>query len=442
MAGVVNQMKVADSTHTPPLSPEQAGVQQPAQVDLSHIPWPLQSSRTSAEVPEPLVVLAPMAGVTNAAFRSICRRASAQIAPGFGAACYVSEMITSRGLVERNAKTLRMVAFGDDEDYRSLQIFGVDPVVMGEAAAMIAVENLADHIDINFGCPVPKVTRKGGGAALPWKTPLFRAIVEAAVRNAVRSDGTRVPVTVKMRVGIDEQHHTYVDAGLAAAEAGAAWVALHGRTAMQFYGGQANWQPIAHLVQLLTPHGVPVLGNGDIWTAHDAIRMLEQTGCAGVVVGRGCLGRPWLFGQIATGLAGQTVPTDPDVAVALHWLREHTLALISHYREHGADDGRAEFDPERTACSEMRKHVAWYLKGFAVGSVVRAGLGQVHTLADIDALLAQIDPKQAADSVSASSPRGRTTPERAVSLPQGWLDTRDVPRDFAMADAEQDVSGG
>lgn len=439
---MVNEMKVAESDETASVESARPRAAETAHQHSSHIPWPLQASRTPAETGEPLVVLAPMAGVTNAAFRSICRRASAQIAPGFGAACYVSEMITSRGLVQRNAKTLRMVAFGDDEHYRSLQIFGVDPVVMGEAAAMIAAENLADHIDINFGCPVPKVTRKGGGAALPWKTPLFRAIVEAAVRNAVRSDGTRVPVTVKMRVGIDEQHHTYVDAGLAAAEAGAAWVALHGRTAMQFYGGQANWQPIAHLVQLLTPHGVPVLGNGDIWTAHDAVRMLDETGCAGVVVGRGCLGRPWLFGQIATGLAGQSVPTDPDLAVTIHWLREHTLALINHYREHGADDGRAEFDPERTACSEMRKHMAWYLKGFAVGSVVRAGLGQVHTLADIDDLLAQIDTGQAADPVTASGPRGRTTPERVVSLPQGWLDTREVPRDFAMADAEQDVSGG
>lgn len=410
--------------------------------NAAHIPWPLRNNRASTATGAPLVVLAPMAGITNAAFRSVCRRASAQIAPGFGAACYVSEMITSRGLVERNAKTMRMVAFGTDEPFRSLQIFGVDPTVMGEAAAMIASENLADHIDINFGCPVPKVTRKGGGAALPWKTPLFRAIVEAAVRNAVRSDGTGVPVTVKMRVGLDDHHHTYVDAGIAAAEAGASWVALHGRTAKQFYGGFANWEPIAHLVTLLAPYGVPVLGNGDVWTAHDAVRMVDQTGCAGVVIGRGCLGRPWLFGQIAAGLAGEEVPAEPNLAVTIGWLREHVVALINHYREHGADDGRIAFDPERTACSEIRKHMAWYLKGFAVGSVVRAGLGQVHTLADIDELLAQIDAAQAADPVTASGPRGRTTPERDVALPQGWLDSRDVPLGFAMADAEQDVSGG
>jgi nifR3 family TIM-barrel protein len=390
----------------------------------------------------PIVVLAPMAGVTNAAFRSVCRQASAQIAPGFGAACYVSEMITSRGLVERNAKTMRMVAFGPDETYRSLQIFGVDPVVMGEAAAMIARENLADHIDINFGCPVPKVTRKGGGAALPWKTPLFRAIVESAVRNAVREDGSRLPVTVKMRVGIDDEHKTYLDAGIAAAEVGASWVALHGRTAQQFYGGHADWTPIGNLVTTLSSYGVPVLGNGDIWTAHDAVRMVEQTGCAGVVVGRGCLGRPWLFGQIAAGLAGAAVPAEPNLEIVLHWLRAHTVALIDHYRIHGAEDGERAFDPERTACSEMRKHMAWYLKGFAVGSTVRAGLGQIHSLADIDALLAQIDVDQQADLQVAAGPRGRTTPERPVALPEGWLNSRDIAYGFAMADAEMDVSGG
>ena len=392
----------------------------------------------------PAVVLAPMAGVTNSAFRTVCRRASADIAPGHGAALYVSEMITSRGLVERNAKTMRMVRFGEDEKYRSLQIFGVDPVVMGEAAAMIAAENLADHIDINMGCPVPKVTRKGGGAALPWKTPLFAAIVQAAVRNAVRTDGSRLPVSVKMRVGLDEQHNTYIDAGLAAAQAGVAWVALHGRTAAQFYGGTANWQPIAHLVELLQPHGVPVLGNGDIWTAHDAVRMLEQTGCAGVVVGRGCLGRPWLFGQIAAGLAGEAVPDEPNLATVLHWLREHARALVAMYSSEAdfeSPTGRT-LEPEQVACSEMRKHMAWYLKGFAVGSTVRAALGQVHTLSDVDALLAQVDPDQPTDPAAAASPRGRTTPQRPVALPEGWLASRELPQGFAMAEAESDVSGG
>ncbi len=388
----------------------------------------------------PMVVLAPMAGITNAAFRTVCRQASAQIAPGFGAARYVSEMITSRGLVERHPKTLRMVRFGDEESYRSLQIFGVDPAVMGEAVAMIAAEDLADHIDINFGCPVPKVTRKGGGAALPWKTPLFRALVAAAVRNAVKANGTRMPVTVKMRVGLDDEHITYVDAGLAAAEEGVAWVALHGRTASQLYGGTADWQPIAHLVQLLQPHGVPVLGNGDIWTAADAVRMVEQTECAGVVVGRGCLGRPWLFGQIAAGLAGERVPTDPSLGVVLHWLRAHTHALVAGYQQAG--DPRPGFDAMLTGCTEMRKHMAWYLKGYAIGSRTRAALAQVSTLAELDELLASIDHEQAPDEEVSQRPRGRTTAERPVTLPEGWLDSRDIAEGFSMAAAESDVSGG
>jgi len=388
----------------------------------------------------PMVVLAPMAGITNAAFRTVCRQASTSIAPGFGAARYVSEMVTSRGLIERHPKTLRMVRFGDEESYRSLQIFGVDPAVVGDAVAMIAAENLADHVDINFGCPVPKVTRKCGGAALPWKTSLFRALIAAAVRNAVKPDGTKIPVTVKMRVGLDDDHITYVDAGLAAAEEGVAWVALHGRTASQLYGGTANWQPIAHLVNLLQPHGVPVLGNGDIWTAQDAVRMVAETGCAGVVVGRGCLGRPWLFGQIAAGLAGEVVPADPNLKIVLQWLRAHAHALAHEYARAG--DPRPDFDAELTACTEMRKHMAWYLKGYAVGSAVRAGLSNVRSLAELDALLAGIDDDQPADADISQRPRGRTTSERPVSLPEGWLASRELADDFAMVEAESDVSGG
>ncbi|MEY5145003.1 MAG: hypothetical protein RL745_370 [Actinomycetota bacterium] len=388
----------------------------------------------------PQVVLAPMAGITNAAFRTVCREASSAIAPGFGAARYVSEMITSRGLIERHAKTLRLVQFAPSETFRSLQIFGVDPAVMGDAAAMIASENLADHIDINFGCPVPKVTRKGGGAALPWKTPLFRAIVAAAVRNAVRSDGTRLPVTVKMRVGVDEQHITYVDAGLAAAEEGVAWVALHGRTAAQLYAGVADWEPIGQLVQLLQPHGVPVLGNGDIWTARDAVRMIEHTGCAGVVIGRGCLGRPWLFGQIAAALAGTPVPADPGLAFVVRWLRAHAAAQVDSYSRN--PDERDGFDPQLAAMRDMRKHMGWYLKGYAIGPRIRAGLSNVESLAELDDFLAQIDIDQPADEDISQRPRGRTSSVKPVSVPQGWLESRDIPEGFVMAAAESDVSGG
>ncbi|MGB7980943.1 MAG: tRNA-dihydrouridine synthase, partial [Candidatus Nanopelagicales bacterium] len=228
---------------------------------------------------DPPVVLAPMAGITNRAFRRLCRES--------GAGIYVSEMITSRALLERTDETMSLIRFDADESPRSLQLYGVDPAVIAAAVAMVVREDLADHVDLNFGCPVPKVTRKGGGSALPWKRDLFRAVVAGAVAAA---DG-RVPVTVKMRTGIDEEHLTYLEAGRAAAQEGAAWVALHGRTAAQMYGGQADWSAIARLVAELETLRVPVLGNGDIWTAVDALRMMGQTGCAGVVVGRGCLGR-------------------------------------------------------------------------------------------------------------------------------------------------------
>ena len=233
---------------------------------------------------DPPVVLAPMAGITNAPFRTLCREQ--------GAGLFVSEMVTARALIERRPETLRMIVPGPGERPRSVQLYSVDPHTMRAAVTMIGKENLADHIDMNFGCPVPKVTRKGGGAALPYKRKLFSAIVGAAV-EAAKPFG--IPVTVKMRIGIDTDHHTYLDAAKSAADIGVAWVALHARTAEQMYEGKSDWSAITRLVQHLEPTGVPVLGNGDIWSGADGVAMVKETGCAGVVVGRGCLGRPWLF---------------------------------------------------------------------------------------------------------------------------------------------------
>src|SRR5262249_24217162 len=209
-------------------------------------------------------VLAPRAGTTTVAFRQLCREQ--------GAGLYVCEMVMTRALVERNAKTMRMIAFGADEHPRSLQLYGVDPVVTAAAVRMIADEGLADHIDMNFGCPVPRVTRKGGGSALPWRRRLFGEIVRGAVRAAAPAG---IPVTVKMRRGIDDDHLTYLEAGLIAEDAGVAAVALHARTAAQRYSGSADWSSIAALKERLS---VPVLGNGDIWEADDALRMMAETG--------------------------------------------------------------------------------------------------------------------------------------------------------------------
>src|SRR3954469_4972904 len=207
------------------------------------------------------VVLAPMAGVTNVAFRTLCRELEEERV-GTVSGLYVCEMVTARALVERQPVTMHMTTFAPDESPRSLQLYTVDPDTTYAAAKMIADEGMADHIDMNFGCPVPKVTRRGGGAALPFKRRLFGQIVAAAVRG---TEGSPIPVTVKFRIGIDDAHHTPLDAGRIAAEEGAAAVALHARTAAQRYSGTADWEQVAALKQHVRT--VPVLGNGDIFDA-------------------------------------------------------------------------------------------------------------------------------------------------------------------------------
>ena len=336
-------------------------------------------------------------------------------------------MITSRALVERNATTMDMVAFADDENPRSVQLYGVDPRVMAEAVRIVVGEDLADHIDLNFGCPVPKVTRKGGGSALPWKRDLFAEIVNSVVKAA---DG-RVPVSVKVRMGIDPEHLTYLDAGRTAAEAGVAWVALHGRTTAQMYSGTADWASIARLKEALAPFGTPVLGNGDIWTADDAVRMVERTGCDGVVIGRGCLGRPWLFGQLVAAFTGAPIPKDPGLVEVLAMLRRHAQLLTNDYGE-------------VKGCRDIRKHMAWYLKGFTVRQHIRQALGTVSTLAELDELLSQIDTNQEFNVEVGAGPRGRTSGGRPPSLPDRWLESPILSELQAceLAGAELSVSGG
>ena len=368
----------------------------------------------------PPVVLAPMAGITNIAFRRLCREQS-RAATGTDGGLYVCEMITTRALVERNPKTLRMMTFEPDERPRSVQLYGVDPAVVGAAARMVVDEGLADHIDMNFGCPVPKVTRKGGGSALPWRRRLFGRIVRAAVEAAAPAG---VPVTVKMRKGIDDDHLTYVEAGLIAQEAGAAAVALHARTAAQRYSGTADWAAIATLKQALD---VPVLGNGDIWEADDALRMIAETGCDGVVVGRGCLGRPWLFADLAAAFAGRSTRVMPSLGDVTGVMRRHAELL-------------SEWLGERDGCTDFRKHVAWYLKGFPVGPELRRRLAMVSSLTELDDLLGKLDPDVVFPSEILGQPRGRINAPGRVHLPEGWLASRDD--DTVPAGAELDDSGG
>ncbi|MEU3460267.1 tRNA dihydrouridine synthase DusB [Streptomyces sp. NPDC006733] len=363
----------------------------------------------------PPVVLAPMAGITNAPFRTLCREFSG------GKGLFVSEMITTRALVERDSKTLRLIRFDATEKPRSIQLYGVDPETVGKAVRMIADEGLADHIDLNFGCPVPKVTRKGGGSALPYKRNLLRSILRAAVGNA-----GDLPVTIKMRKGIDDDHLTYLDAGRIAVEEGVTAVALHGRTAAQHYGGTADWDAIARLKEHVPE--IPVLGNGDIWRADDALRMMRETGADGVVVGRGCLGRPWIFGDLVSAMEGgdaQARPTFKEVAVVM---RRHAELL-----------GEWIGDEERGVV-DFRKHVAWYTKGFSVGSQLRRSLAVSSSLAELDEHLAAVDLDQPWPE-SAEGPRGRTAGNNRVVLPDGWLKD---PYDCSAIspDAELDTSGG
>lgn len=374
---------------------------------------------------KPAVVLAPMAGITNQAYRNLCRETSQAIYPGGGAALYVSEMITSRALLERDDETMRMISFSANESPRSIQLYGVDPEIMGKAVKLLVDEDRADHIDLNMGCPVAKVTRKGGGSALPWKQDLFRAIIRSAVKNAAG----RVPVTVKMRKGIDDEHLTYLDAGRAAAEEGVAWVALHGRTALDLYSGNADWIAIANLKSELKSLGTPVLGNGDIWSGADALRMISETNCDGIVIGRGCLGRPWLFGQISAAFAGDEIPANPDSNGVFAVMKRHAELLVEYVGD------------ETHGCREFRKHVAWYTKGMRVGGETRHALAMISSLSELDSLLASIEQQPYPDFV-AYGPRGRTSGAKSVALPHGWLDSRELAFDTDLSDAEIGVSGG
>lgn len=360
----------------------------------------------------PPVVLAPMAGVTNWPFRTLCRE--------YGAGLYVSEMITARPLVEGVGKTLKLADFGPDETPRSLQLYGVDPYYVGEAVKRLVSEGRVDHIDMNFGCPVPKVTRKGGGSAIPARPRLLAAIVGAAVRNA-----GSVPVTIKFRKGIDEDLLTYLDAGHIGQEEGCAAVALHARTAAQLYDGQADWSAIGELKQAVTR--IPVLGNGDIWEAEDALRMMRQTGCDGVVVGRGCLGRPWLFRDLADVFDGrepQDPPTFGEIAAIMH---RHADLL-------GAWIG------EEPAMRMFRKHAAWYTKGFRGSAKLRQALMQVETLAELDALLALGEPSEPFPPSAMRVIRGKTGGTQKVVLPQGFLLNRF--EDASVPEEADLVSGG
>ncbi len=358
---------------------------------------PLRIGPLTVELP---VVLAPMAGVTNAAYRSLCR--------SYGAGLYVSEMVSARALLEVNETTARRASFGADETVRSIQLYATNPTIVGAAVTKLVQEDGVDHVDLNVGCPSPKVTRRGGGAALPAHPVLFGDLVRAAVRAA-----GDVPVTVKMRTGIDDQNLTYLEAGRRAADEGASAVALHARTAEQFYSGRADWSAILALKEVVT--SVPVLGNGDIWAAADALRMMDETGCDGVVVGRGCLGKPWLFRDLADAFAGRPVQDPPPVGEVAAVMRRHARMLV---------ETRGD---ESFAVRDFRRHTGWYLTGYPVGGAARRRLAMASSLAELDQLLGALDPSATPPAGSELLPRGHVQGPRHVTLPEHWLRSRDDP---------------
>lgn len=361
----------------------------------------------------PPVVLAPMAGVTDVPFRTLCR--------GYGAGLYVNQMITARAWLERDRKTLKLAEFGETEWPRSIQLYGTVPHEVGETVRQLVAEDGVDHIDMNFGCPVPKVTRHGGGAALPVRHNLLRRIVAAAVGAA-----GDVPVTIKFRMGVSDNVLTYLETGRIAEQEGCAAIALHARTAEQLYSGSAQWEAIARLKEHVQT--IPVLGNGDVWEPSDALELMRTTGCDGVVIGRGCLGRPWLFGALAAAYNGEPLPELPTLGEVLDMMNRHAQMLVEWY---GDEDSLRQF----------RKHALWYLMGFPIGGEKRNQFARVSTLAELAELSGQLDAAEPFPHEVLRQPRSHTGGPRAVHLPEGWLEDRDNDQPPGRG-ADSIVSGG
>ncbi|MGO3085058.1 tRNA dihydrouridine synthase DusB [Ancrocorticia populi] len=389
------------------------------------------------------VMLAPMAGVTNPPFRQLCREAGEsglktagytwQECPGTfaPAGLWVCEMVTTRALVERNVETMNMIKPDPGDPVRSIQLYGVEPKTTAEAVRILVAENRADHIDLNFGCPAPKVTRKGGGSALPWKTDLFEDLTQAAVRASEEASRDRdfvVPVTAKVRIGVDDGHTTFLDAARIAEDSGIVGLTLHSRTTAQHYSGHAHWDRIGELTAATS---LPVLGNGDVFEVEDAKAIMEQTGCRGVAVGRGCQGRPWLFHDLAAFYHGSEHRASPRLSEVAAIIVRHAELSIDHFN-----------GDEHRALRELRKHMAWYLRGFSVGGSARNALALVSTLDELRERLAELGDQPYPEA--AEGPRGRAGSPKQPHLPDGWLDSRELSeaQRAKIALAEVNVSGG
>ncbi len=316
---------------------------------MKRFPFPL-----SADVP---LYLAPMAGVSESPFRRICRR--------FGADVVVTEFLSAEGIRRENPATVSKLRFGDDERPIGVQIFGADPNGMGEAAAFVTDVFQPEFIDINFGCPVKKVVKRNGGSGCLKDLDLVQEIIRAVSRS------THLPVTVKTRSGWNEDTRDPVAIALRMQDAGARAFTLHARTRTQMYSGSARWEEIAAVVDALE---IPVLGNGDIKSPEDAVRMHRITNCAGIMIGRGAFGQPWIFDQTKDLLAGRAKRPDPPV-------EERFAIALDHARM--AND----YEPDRRgAAIEFRKHLGWYVKGLPASAELRKRLHAVTSLGEVEGI--------------------------------------------------------
>lgn len=302
--------------------------------------------------------LAPQAGVSESPFRRLCR--------GFGADVVVSEFVSAEGIRRHDRRTHGYLRFHQDERPIGVQIFGADPAAMAEAAALVEEVYAPDFLDINFGCPVKKVVSRNGGSGCLRDLDLVQAIIRSV------SAAIAVPVTVKIRSGWSEELRNPVEIAQRCQDAGARALTLHARTRTQMYSGTANWDEIAAVVDALE---IPVIGNGDVWTGMDALRMRDHTGCAGIMIARGSHGAPWIFREARAALDGVPVPAEPDPSEKFQIVREHARLAIAWEQ----DEGKAML--------EFRKHLGWYTKGLPNGRILRQELFAVESLEQAEALL-------------------------------------------------------
>lgn len=302
------------------------------------------------------LILAPMAGVTDLPFRLLCSR------QGVGLCCM--EMVSAKAILYKNKNTESLLEIHKDEGPVSLQLFGSDPKILSEMAKKIE-ERPFSVLDINMGCPVPKVVNNGEGSALMKNPKLVEEIVSSVVKAVQK------PVTVKIRKGFDEEHVNAVEIAKIAEAAGAAAVAVHGRTREQYYAGEADWEIIAKVKEALT---IPVIGNGDVTDAQSAERLLTQTGCDGVMIGRAARGNPWIFSQVAAYLEDGTVLSKPDIEEVKKTILEHARLQL-------------ETKGEYTGIREMRKHVSWYTTGYPNSARLRQVVNLTESFEELCALM-------------------------------------------------------